>query len=129
MSKVISAAAANSDKYADVKASLKAQLEAEGKKYPTNKNALSQDFIVMMFAPKLSKEDLVWLVSKRKECKADTKKNDNGEEVPVANWYPAFRSAVGKKFFPEFNAKKASSKSKKDENGDFLEELLKELEG
>lgn len=120
---------ASVDKYAEVKASIKAKLEADGKKYPTNKNGLSEEFIVKVFAPHLDKEDLVWLASKRKECKAATKKADNGEEVPVANWYPAFRSAVGEKFFPEFNAKKASAKSKRDDNGDFLAELLAQMEG
>ena len=116
------------NKYEDVKASLKAQMESEGKKYPTNINGLSEEFIIKLFVPKLKREDVVKIASKRKELKNATKLGPDGEEVKVGNWFPAFRSWVGGKFFPEFDAKKAP-KAKKDEMGEFLAELLKKMEG
>jgi len=107
--------------YADVKAEIKADIEAEGNKYPTNTNGLTQEFIVEKFAPKLNKEDLKWLIEKRAECLKSSK------EGKVENWFPAFRSAVGKKFFPEFGAKKKAEKEDKYE--DFLNELLAKKAG
>ena len=116
------------NKYEDVKASLKAQMESEGKKYPTNINGLSEEFIIKLFVPKLKREDVVKIASKRKELKNATKPGPDGEEVKVGNWFPAFRSWVGKEYFPEFNSK-AKSKEKKDEMGDFLDDLLASMEG
>jgi hypothetical protein len=110
--------------YAEVKAAIKAEMENRGKKYPTNTNGLSEEFIIKTFAPKLKKEDIIKIASKRKEFKKATKKTDGGEEVQVGNWFPAFRSWVGKEYFPEFSAKKPKSE-KKDEMEDFLEKLLK----
>ena len=110
--------------YAEVKAAIKAEMESRGKKYPTNTNGLSEEFIIKTFAPRLKKKDIVKIASKRKEFKNATKKTDSGEEVPVANWFPAFRSWVGKEYFPEFSSKKPKNE-KKDEMEDFLENLLK----
>ena len=102
--------------YEAQKAEIKARLEAEGKKYPTNTNGLTQEFIITMFAPILNKEDLKWLIEKRAECLKSSK------EGKAENWFPAFRSAVGKKFFPEFSVKKTVVKV--DEYEDFLYNLL-----
>jgi len=110
--------------YAEAKTSIKTTLENEGEKYPTNTNALREEFIIKRFAPCLNEEDLRWLIAKRTECKKATKK-DGVEEVPVGNWFSAFRSAVGEKFFPEFGEKKP--KSKVDENAKFLEDLLAKM--
>ena len=52
----------NVDVYAEVKASIKAQMESEGKKYPANKNGLSDDFICNVFAPELELDDIKEIV-------------------------------------------------------------------
>lgn len=109
--------------YDEVKATIKAEL---GEKYPTNKNGLSEEFIVKTFVPRLDRDDIIRIAAKRKELRSATKKDSKGEEVKVGNWFPAFRSWIGKEYFPEFNAKKAP-KAKTDEMGKFLEDLLAEM--
>jgi len=113
----------NADKYAEVKAALKVQMESEGKKYPTNKNGLSEAFICKVFAPELELDDIIKIDAKRKECKANAQAGPNGEKPKTGNWFPAFRSWVGEEYFPEFGAKKAPKKSQ-DKYGDFLAELI-----
>jgi len=118
------------DMYAEAKIMLQKKLEGNKKvKYPTNTNSLGQEFIIKHFAPCLNEEDLRWLIAKRAECKAATKEAENGERVKVDNWFSAFRSAVGEKFFPEFGEKKVSKKNKVDENAKFLEDLLAQMAG
>ena len=111
------------DKYAEVKASIKAQMEKAGKKYPANKNGLSEEFICKVFAPELELDDIIKIDAKRKECKASTQVGPNGEKPKTGNWFPAFRSWVGAEYFPEFGAKKAPKKAQ-DKYGDFLAELI-----
>lgn len=106
---------ATTDKYEGVKKTLKAEL---GDKYPKSTNSLSDEFICKQFLPKLEKEDMVKIANKRKELR--------NSEDKKANWYPEFRSWVGKNYFPEFGAKK-SSKAKTDDIGNFLEELLAKM--
>ncbi len=113
----------NANKYAEVKASIKAQMESEGKKYPTNKNGLSDDFICNVLAPELELDDIIKINAKREELRAQAKPSDKGEKPKVQNWFPAFRSWVGAEYFPEFGAKK-SSKTKEDKNGKKLAELI-----
>lgn len=113
----------NANKYAEVKASIKAQMESEGKKYPANKNGLSDDFICNVFAPELELDDIIKIDAKRKELKAKGQSSADGEKAKVGNWFPAFRSWVGENYFPEFGAKK-SSKKKEDKNGNKLAELI-----
>lgn len=112
--------------YVDVKAALKAQMESEGKKYPTNKNGLSEEFICDYFAPRLELEDVLKIRDKRKEFRAKSKVSAEGEKPKVQNWFPAFRSWVGKEYFPEFEAKK-SSKEKEDKYGDSLDALIAKM--
>lgn len=113
----------NENKYAEVKASIKAQMESEGNKYPANKNRLSDDFICQVFAPKLELDDIIKISNKRKEFRAKAEAPADGKEAKVQNWFPAFRSWIGKEYFPEFAATK-SSKKKEDKNGDSLEALI-----
>lgn len=104
------------DKYIGVKNTLQAEL---GEAYPKNMNGLTDEFIVKKFIPKLEKSDIIKIAKKRDEMR-------NGENANTKNWYPAFRSWVGKTYFSEFGAKK-NSKKKNDENGDFLKDLLASL--
>jgi len=121
--RIIKMAKVYSAKYVEVKASLKAQMESEGKKYPANKNGLSDDFICNVFAPELELDDIIKIDSKRKELKAKGQSPADGENAKVGNWFPAFRSWVGEEYFPEFSAKK-SSKKQEDKNGKKLAELI-----
>ena len=110
-------------KYDEVKALIKVEMEQEGKKYPTNKNQLSDSFICFVFAPKLDDEDVITIDAKRNEFRAKAKVgNDNGK---VSNWFPAFRSWVGATYFPEFDAKKAPKKAE-DKCGEYLKKLIAE---
>ena len=113
----------NANKYAEVKTSIKAQMEQAGKKYPANKNGLSEEFICKVFAPELELDDIIKIDSKRKELKAKSQPSADGENAKVGNWFPAFRSWVGAEYFPEFGAKKAPKKAQ-DKYGDFLAELI-----
>ena len=113
----------NANKYAEVKETIKAKLESEGKKYPANKNGLSDDFICRVFAPELDEEDIIKIATKRSECKASAQPGPDGEKPKTGNWFPAFRSWVGAEYFPEFGAKKAP-KLAQDKNGDFLAALI-----
>lgn len=113
----------NVAKYAEVKATIKARMESEGKKYPINKNGLSEEFICKVFAPELELDDIIKIDAKRRECKASAQAGPNGEKPKSGNWFPAFRSWVGAEYFPEFGAKKASKKTQ-DKYGDFLAELI-----
>ena len=108
------------NRYENVKASLKAEL---GKAYPTNINGLKDAFICEKFAPMLELDDMIIIDAKRDEFRSATKRNENGEEVKVPNWYPAFRSWVGQTYFPEFG-KKVSTKKVEDKNGDSLKALI-----
>ena len=113
----------SANRYGEVKASIKAQMEQAGKKYPANKNGLSDDFICNVFAPELELDDIIKIDNKRKELKAKAQPSADGEKPKVSNWFPAFRSWVGEEYFPEFGAKK-SSKKKEDKNGKKLAELI-----
>ena len=113
----------NANVYAEVKASIKAQMESEGKKYPANKNGLSDDFICNVFAPELELDDIIKIDAKRTELRAKGEAPAEGGKAKVGNWFPAFRSWVGENYFPEFGAKK-SSKKKEDKNGNKLAELI-----
>ncbi len=112
--------------YVEVKASIKAQMESEGKKYPANKNGLSDEFICQVFAPKLGLDDIIKINAKRDEFKAKAQPSADGEKPKVSNWFPAFRSWVGEEYFPEFGANK-SSKNKEDKHGDYLKELIAKM--
>ncbi len=114
------------EKYAEVKASIKAQMEREGKKYPANKNGLSDDFICNVFAPELELDDIIKIDTKRDEFKAKAKPSADGEKPKAGNWFPAFRSWVGAEYFPEFGAKK-TPKQAQDKNGDSLKALIAKL--
>ena len=113
----------SANRYGEVKASIKAQMEQAGKKYPANKNGLSDDFICNVFAPELELDDIIKIDNKRKELKAKAQPSADGEKPKVSNWFPAFRSWVGAEYFPEFGAK-MSSKEKEDKNGKKLAELI-----
>ena len=45
-------------KYEDVKAAIKAEMESKGKKYPTNTNGLSEEFIIKTFGDRLWAESV-----------------------------------------------------------------------
>ena len=113
-------------KFANEKATIKAEMEKEGKTYPTNINGLSDKFICETFAPKLPLEELIKIDAKRDEYRAKTKPADDGTPAKVGNWFPAFRSWVGKTYFAEFGSKKKPKKSE-DKNGDSLKALIAKL--
>ena len=114
------------EKYAEVKASIKAQMESNGMKYPANKNGLSDSFICEVFAPKLELADIIKIDAKRDEFRARAKASAEGKDAKVSNWFPAFRSWVGEEYFPEFDAKKAPKKSD-DKCGKSLKDLIAEM--
>ena len=113
-------------KFANEKATIKAELERAEKKYPANINGLTDDFICNVFAPKLPLEEMVKIDAKRDEYRAKTKPADDGTPAKVGNWFPAFRSWVGKTYFAEFGSKKKPKKSE-DKNGESLKELIAKL--
>lgn len=111
------------NKYDEVKAIIKAEMEQNGEKYPSNKNELSDSFICEIFAPKLELEDIIKIDAKRDELRAKAEAPADGEKAKVGNWFPAFRAWVGANYFPEFDAKKAPKKAE-DKCGKSLKELI-----
>lgn len=99
-------------RYENVKASLKAEL---GDKYPKSINNLTDKFICEVLAPELELDDIIAIDAKRDELKTNPKSS---------NWFPAFRSWVGKTYFADEFGKKTSAKVSEDKVGNSLKALI-----
>ena len=109
----------NTKNYEEVKATLKARFSAEDSeiKYPTTMNGLTDEFIkeFIIELKKVAFDEAKALASERKRIRSSEEKK---------NWFPAYRSYVGKKYFSEFGYKK--TKNNTDEIGDELDALFNE---